>query len=424
MRNTLNRLDPKLLRLLKTIGRVADQNQCEAYLVGGVVRDIFLRRKNWDLDIVIVGDCLKVARTAAKKWKARITVYPSFGTSTLFLPNGLRCDMAMARRERYPHAGSLPVVIKGRLKEDLFRRDFTINAMAISLRKETFGQLIDEYEGLRDLRNKRIRVLHDQSFIDDATRILRAIRFEQRLGFGLERHTVQLCKKAIKKNIYSTIKPARIFVEFKKVLSEEQCHRSLTRLQQLGALGFLKANFKFDTRVMKDLNRNILGGGSKYKTLEDCHSWLWYFIALFEKNRKLNFGGVLSKFPLTKIQKRSMIQSQSFDSNLRKLSDVRARKSDVYKILKPLNCDGILYLRFRTPLKSVIKRIDQFLQKNRWIEPSINGLDIQKLGLKASSRIGKIIEEIRFQKIDLTIKTRSDELSLAKKLIEGSGCYS
>ena len=209
MKNYLFNLDGKLLAVIRKIGKEAGQKQFSAYIVGGIVRDIILKRENLDLDIVVEGDAACLARDLAKKWKGKVTVYKKFGTACLETPKGLCVDFAMARKERYAHSGALPAVRPGGLKEDLSRRDFTINAMAIAIDPGRFGRLTDAFGGLTDLSRKTVKVLHDRSFIDDPTRILRAVRFEQRFSFRMERQTLLLMKAALQRKIPSNVKPNR-----------------------------------------------------------------------------------------------------------------------------------------------------------------------------------------------------------------------
>ncbi|MBM3252498.1 MAG: hypothetical protein FJZ11_06970, partial [Candidatus Omnitrophica bacterium] len=190
--NKLDKLPRARLNLLRQIGEFAQENNYLAFVVGGVVRDLYLSRKNLDLDIVIEGDGIDFARKLSKKFNAEITKHERFNTAVLILPNGMKIDIAMARKEVYEYPGALPKVSPGRIIDDLHRRDFSINAMAIDITPGGFGTLIDFFDGLKDLKDKKIKVLHDSSFIDDPTRILRAIRFEQRFKFNLDEQTFDL----------------------------------------------------------------------------------------------------------------------------------------------------------------------------------------------------------------------------------------
>src|SRR4030042_521069 len=178
-------LPQRIFNLLRDAGDKANKMGQEMFLVGGGVRDLFLGRPNFDLDLVIEGDAIKLAQELAKSSRVKLIVHRCFGTAKLNFSD-FTLDIAAARRETYSRPGALPDVQPGTINDDLFRRDFSVNAMALCLAPERFGELIDLYHGQDDIANRLIRVLHPNSFIDDATRIFRAIRYEQRLGFTLE----------------------------------------------------------------------------------------------------------------------------------------------------------------------------------------------------------------------------------------------
>ncbi len=182
------RLSPESLALIQKAGALAAERRLGIYLVGGVVRDILLGRANSDLDLVVEGDAIKLAESLAGELGGRLVVHRRFGTAKIRTRN-LTIDLAMARAETYARPGALPTVRPGSIQDDLARRDFTVNAMALRLDPGSFGKLVDPFDGRKDLENKLIRILHDRSFIDDATRMLRAVRYEQRFGFRLEAST-------------------------------------------------------------------------------------------------------------------------------------------------------------------------------------------------------------------------------------------
>jgi len=201
MREYLSRLPYEIRDLVHRASGLARETNLSAYIVGGLVRDLLLGFKNFDLDIVVERDGIRFAEKFAAILKARLIRHRRFGTATVICRCGLKVDIATARREYYPQAGGLPVVSPGTLEDDLLRRDFTINAMAISINRADFGRIIDLFDGRSDLRDKKIRILHDLSFIDDPTRILRAIRFEKRYSFSIEANTLRLLKEASRKNM-------------------------------------------------------------------------------------------------------------------------------------------------------------------------------------------------------------------------------
>jgi tRNA nucleotidyltransferase (CCA-adding enzyme) len=183
------RLPKGIIGILKDLGEIADELDLNAYLVGGLVRDVVLKRENLDVDIVIEGDGIQFARVFAERSGAKVRSYPKFGTAVVVMPDDFKLDIATARIEHYESPAALPEVMLSSLKRDLFRRDFTINTLAVHLNKAHYGTLIDHFGGMRDIKERSIRVLHNLSFVEDPTRILRAIRFEQRFGFKIGKLT-------------------------------------------------------------------------------------------------------------------------------------------------------------------------------------------------------------------------------------------
>lgn len=199
----------KLPKLLKEIGEIADKEDINAFVVGGFVRDALLGIDDKDIDIVVEANAINFAKILGKKWGVEPVLHEGFKTATIE-KSGYRIDVVTARKERYKKPAVLPEITPATIREDLLRRDFTINAMAVSLNKKDFGKLVDFYNGQKDLKDKKIRVMHDKSFIDDPTRIFRAIRFQKRLGFIIEPHTQKLMTDAINIGMIGKLKKQRV----------------------------------------------------------------------------------------------------------------------------------------------------------------------------------------------------------------------
>jgi len=226
-------LPPHLWQILIHCGQLAGARKWRAYLVGGMVRDILLGRKSLDLDIVVEGDALQLAKELAVEG---LTLHHRFGTAKLRYGEW-SLDLATARCETYPHPGALPVVKPGTISNDLSRRDFTINAMAMHLSPDTLGELLDPFKGKEDVERGLIRILHPNSFIDDATRILRALRYEQRFGFHLEQTTQALLVRDLV--MLNTISGDRLRHELELLLKEEYPHKVQQTVELKGKLPFL-----------------------------------------------------------------------------------------------------------------------------------------------------------------------------------------
>jgi len=236
MKNILSGLDPVSLQLVRDIGALARARGMKAYLVGGPVRDLILGHPSLDLDITVEGRGIILAQAFAASHKGRAMTYPAFGTATVTLAGRRKVDFATARKETYARPGAFPAVEFSNIKDDLSRRDFTVNAMAVSIDPRSWGRTVDPFGGRKDLKAKKIRVLHERSFIDDPTRILRAARFSARLGFALERKTLDLLKAALRFEALDCIKPQRYMKEYNRILKEDRPQPALECLKAWRAL--------------------------------------------------------------------------------------------------------------------------------------------------------------------------------------------
>ncbi|MDE0405170.1 MAG: hypothetical protein OXI53_07635 [Nitrospira sp.] len=254
-----DRVPAPLFSLLQKTGELAEQRRVRVYAVGGFVRDLLLGVPNLDLDLVVEGDGIRFAKALAQRYRARVTTHARFGTATVTLADGQTLDVATARIESYEAPGALPTVQRSSIKEDLRRRDFTINTLAIRLNPDHFGELVDLHGGLRDLQNKTIRVLHSLSFIDDPTRLFRAIRFEQRLNFQLDQDTVVLMKEAVSMKICHHLLANRLSTELHRVLSERRPTKTLARLADFNLLQFIHPRLKWTSGLDRLLDARLNG---------------------------------------------------------------------------------------------------------------------------------------------------------------------
>ncbi len=253
LRTQLDSLPAAAHALLTRCAALALDHGTRPYLVGGAVRDLLLGRPTHDLDMVIVGDALAVARTAQAQLGGDLTLHEAFGTATLTLPGGLAIDLITARRETYPYPGALPLVTPSDLDADLRRRDFTINALAVALAPHEFGTLIDPLDGRADLANGHIRILHAASFHDDPTRLLRAIRYAARFSansphhFDLAPKTAAHFAAAVALGALHTVSPQRIAHEFVRLLTEPTAAAMAARLAATDLLPQIEPRLRWDT---------------------------------------------------------------------------------------------------------------------------------------------------------------------------------
>lgn len=409
-------IDRDINTLLKTVSRLAGQHKMRVYLVGGIVRDLILRRPNLDVDIVVEGDAITLARSLPAKWKKDLVAYREFMTVTLRLADKKRVDLATARRETYTRPGALPQVAPGSIQDDLFRRDFTINALAVSLNGGSWGRLIDLYEGRSDLKKRIVRILHDLSFSDDPTRILRAIRFEQRFGFALERQTGRLLAQAIRDRAFDKVKPARYFAEFRKILGEERPSKSLRRLHRLKGLDFIKRGYAPDWRTLTAVE-NTLDRPRGKAAIGLSERSLVFFLAVMGSLSAREWERLSLIFHFTRQEKECLRALPKAAGISRKLSRKGLTASAVYRLLSPLP-EGIIYfIRARCSVTIGTSYVDQFLQRSRFCRLGVTGEDLKGWGAREGRQIGRLLHDLLMRKLDGHLRTRSDEVRQAKQLI-------
>lgn len=396
----------ELLELLRDTSNEASKLGQRVYLVGGIVRDLLLGYPNFDLDLVTEGDAVELANRIARISGAGLVIYPRFSTAKI-KSGDFAIDIATARSETYARPGALPAVTPSSIEKDLFRRDFSINAMAISLTAEDYGQLLDPHRGKDDLHSHLIRILHPDSFSDDATRILRAIRYEQRLGFNLEHETARLLKRDIP--MLDTISGDRIRHELELIFREEHPERAIKRLGDLGAL--------------QRINHSL--GGNE---------WL---AAKFDDARRLGKPGELPAlyfcllaYPLNGEQLNQLVSRLNPSAKLTKtLKDTARLKLHLTQLNKPsLKPSNIYYfLHEYDPLaikaniiaegKPVIRQhLQLFLSKLRYVKSCLNGEDLQRLGIPAGTKLGEILEILHKAKLNGEVTTKDEEEKLARRL--------
>lgn len=250
----INRLPPLWRERLEILGRLADDRKMRLCLVGGSVRDLFLKRAPLDWDVVGEGDIASLVQAAAKRFSAGIVEHPAFLTFTLHFRDGTSLDVATSRRETYEKPALLPTVRSAKLKDDFQRRDFTVNAMAIHLTPDRWGELSDPLDGLKDLEKKMIRVLHAESFRDDPTRIYRAARYAGRYGYRVEPKTLKLIKSAVKAKLPALLSPARRRNELEHLLREADARSAMKLLRDWGLWAFWEKRWKWDPFIDKILS--------------------------------------------------------------------------------------------------------------------------------------------------------------------------
>lgn len=404
--------------LLRIISIVTRQMKANTYLVGGIVRDGLLNIQNYDIDIVVDGDGIKFGKKLAQRLEARLDTHEKFMTAVLILENGQHIDIATSRVEYYKKPAELPSVESGSIKQDLARRDFTINSLALSLTGKNFGEILDFFGGREDLKSRKIKVLHKMSFIEDPTRIFRAVRFEKRLGFKMDKQTEALARSAIDMDIVSKLTGVRIRDELIYLLNESKPFSTVMRLYELGALSKIGISREINKEFTKDMRKAI----SSYEKLKPYQNkkpkkWRLFLAMMFKDN---NESAIESWCLKMKIRRKDIAVISDSVKNM-----VDAGK----ELKKEIKKDFRLYntiRRYPSELQIIChsrggayaKNIRRYFTKLANIKLEINGEDIKRFGYKPSPAFKEVLGEVLQQKINGKIAGRKNELATARELMK------
>ena len=415
------RLPEDIYNHLLTAGEQARDMGFEVYCVGGFVRDILLGRTNLDVDLVVEGDGIEFARALAKRLKARVRAHQKFRTAVIIREDGQKIDVATARLEYYEHPAALPTVELSSIKMDLYRRDFSINALAVHLNPENFGKMVDFFGGQKDLKEKVIRVLHSLSFVEDPTRIVRAIRFEQRFGFRIGAQTEKLIKNAMELNIFHQLSGSRIFHELRMIFEEDNPLLCIISMDNFGLLRNIHPLLKLSPNI-----KNILSETEKvvnwFQLLyleEKFEKWIIYMLGLLNNTNDAQVRVILNRFNFS--QKRSALVfslRHQINTTMKKLYDWHQRgdkRSSLYFILNPVPLEGQLFLMARVQKEELRKYISYYITQLRGTQPQLSGKDLKQLGFEPGPHFGKILHELKAAQIDGLSCDRQDQIEWVKK---------
>lgn len=418
-----DRVPAPLFSLLQKTGELAGQRRVRVYAVGGFVRDLLLGTPNLDLDLVVEGDGIRFAKALARRYRARVTTHDRFGTATITLADGQTLDVATARTESYEVPGALPTVQQSSIKEDLRRRDFTINAMAIRLNADHLGELVDLHGGLRDLQNKTIRVLHGLSFIDDPTRVFRAIRLEQRLEFQLDKDMTVLMTEAVKMGLLHRLSPSRLSAELHHVLSEREPVKTLAGLAGYNVLQFIHPRLKWSpelARMMKAVEKAVeWHAGVSLGPL--ASPWVVYGMALLDALPQLAIQETLARLTFPRRQSQALLwraNTRVRPYEIMKTLDRTVKPSDTFRALCNFPEETLIFLMAKTRSKRTKQKIVDMFTTYRRMKPILNGTDLRTMGLQPGPLYNRILDLLLDARLDGTVETVTDERRLVQRLAE------
>lgn len=399
-----------LVTLLREAGELAERRSQQVYLVGGAVRDLFLGRANLDIDLVVEGAAIPLARELARGRGGEVKTHPRFGTANVRVGD-FRIDVVSARSESYPRPGALPEVKAGTIYDDLLRRDISINVMAVRLARPHFGELFDPYGGKQDLDRGVIRVLHSRSFRDDPTRILRALRHEQRLGFRLDRNTMRLVRRDAV--VLGAVSGDRLRHELELILEEDCPERVLSRAGELGVLRHIHPALSGNGRLAARFRRaREVAGGSPPDPKVYLALWVWRLTENDNEEviRCLRFGGEAA---------RAMRQAVRLKSALPNLRGRVMAPSAIYRVLRAFSPDAVRVAAMATETPLIRERLELYLGTLRQVQPFLDGEDLKRLGVPEGRKLGAMLTALLEARLDGKVGSREDEEELVRYWVSG-----
>ena len=413
-------LPGKVFRLLEAVGETAGEKGYSAYLVGGMVRDILLGEENLDIDIAVEGEGIVFAEELAGRLSGRVQGKTRFGTAVVTFPGRIKIDIATTRSEYYEHPAALPEVRRSSsLRDDQFRRDFTINAMSIRLNPGKFGDLIDFFGGEKDLKEGVIRALHEESFLDDPTRIFRAVRFAERYGFKIEKHSESLIKKAVESAMFDELTIERLRDELVLIFSEKKPIKAIGKMAKLHELKFIHPRIKFNNNLRKlveEVGKTLAWFKDSFPGEKITAPWLIYFAALLDELTLKEISTTCRRFHLSRKNEERIVRGKKgVTKKMKALSKKEQLKpSRIYRQLEDLPLESLLLLMAKAKEESR-ERITFYLRELRSVKPKMNGHELQKLGLEPGPRFAKILKKLLYARLDGRLRTKEDEIEYVRR---------
>jgi len=403
-------LAPEMHRLLLRIASRAADCGSRAFLVGGPVRDLMLGRSCLDMDVVLEGDALAIARAVTVPGERAPVSHPEFGTATLHC-GAAHVDLVTARAERYERPGALPTVRPGGIEDDLARRDFTLNAMALELTGSRPGEVLDPHGGRDDLSHGLVRVLHQGSFVDDATRMLRGVRYEQRFGFVFEPRTLDLLQRD--RCCLDTISGDRLRHELERTFEEEEPEAALQRLDTLRLLGAIRPDLRFEAEKAKAmaLARRERPSGSQWCAVCWCLlAWGLDASGIEALRVRLNLRRSVSNdisdaLALTQLEPR--------------LDRPGMRPSEISDLLQERSHAALAVAQLLFKWPAARESVSLYRSRLRHVRPALTGSDLLRLGFCGGPEVGWALSVLRSARLNGEVFSRQDEVELALRLLAG-----
>lgn len=398
------RLTPNQLAQLRTLSRVADGFRLRCWLVGGGVRDALLGLAVSDLDISAVGATAEFAAAAADALGGSVVSRSQFNTFGISAGSG-RMDIAMARRESYARPGALPRVSPGMMSDDLARRDFSINAMAVSLASDSWGELLDPFDGQRDLGRKLVRALRPFSFMDDATRIFRAVRYSVRLGFATDAETERLMRRDAAH--MGGISGARVRGELERMLGEERRVAMLAAANEYGVLRAVHPALELNADAVNALER---ADAWDYADKPLLMAGVMAYWAALERHAEL-----AARLDMSALWGRVFADTARVKGEFGALGRDAVKRSEIYRRLRGCHDAAVAACAVCVGDERIAGRLDLYRRELRDARALLNGDDLLALGVPQGPMVGAILAELLAARVDGAVGTRADEAAYARR---------
>lgn len=405
------------------IGTLAGERGVRAHLVGGFVRDMLLGRPNLDVDIVVEGDGVAFAQEAGERLGVKVRVHRRFGTAVLVLGGDVHVDVTSARTEYYTRPGALPTVERSSLRQDLLRRDFSINAMAACIDPDCLGAIADPFGGMRDLERGVVRVLHTLSFVEDPTRVFRAARFEQRYAFRIDEQTESLARQAVELGMLDEVSGARVREELIAILDEERSYPVFARLADLGALAALGPEGMDVARALREVGvvEQVLG-----ELREVLPEPLSHRVALLVPLAAHTSPTVVERWArrlrLPRVYVDAMLAVATRASAVsRSLDDRRGmRDSRLRGLLDALPPEALGYL-YAVGAEEARARMVRYGTVVSRVRLEVNGDDLRAMGADPGPEYSAILARVLADRLDGKVEGRESELADLRRIAERAG---
>lgn len=410
----MDRLGQEMMSLLERIAKVANQSSMPVFAVGGFVRDLLLNVSNKDIDIAVEGDGILFASLLAEEFGGQVKAHEKFGTAVVLFPSGDRIDVAMTRLEHYTHPGALPIVKQSSIKPDLYRRDFTINSLAVKLNEEDAFYLLDLLDGERDIENKEINVLHNSSFFDDPCRLFRAIRFEQRYDFRISRKTEALMKAAVNQRLVDALSGTRLLNEVILILKERCALKYILRMKDLDLLQFVSPQL-IDISALKNIPAVL---SESISLPEKPEIWYVYFLSLLYSMNEESFKQTAERLQLQTRLRKKLIRDRETCKESLKLLDKNKNWSPetIYNQLYGLSVEAIIYFLAAASADRANQYVGTYFSEYyKQAELSLTGDDLMKMGIKPGPVFKTVFKALRAAHLKGSIETREEEIAWVKK---------